>query len=91
LRRPDSCGCQAFPPATKISRSGCLRRTLSDPFVTKPAVNNESIKDVPAIFKVVNVKRELPWDEISDGHDSTGHRMMQPSFIHEAERALHVG
>lgn len=54
-------------PAGAAACIGCS----NDPFGDKLAVNNASVKDVPVIIKVVNVERELPWDEISDGDDST--------------------
>ena len=54
-------------PAGAAACVGCS----NDPFADKLAVNNTSIKGAPVMFKVVNVERELAWDEISDGDDST--------------------
>lgn len=42
-----------------------------DPFGNKLSDNKASLKDQPAVFKVVNAERELPWDEIGVGDDST--------------------
>jgi len=54
-------------PAGTAACIGCS----NDPFGDKLAVNNTSVKDAPVTFKVVNVERELAWDEISNGDDST--------------------
>jgi len=42
-----------------------------DPFGSKVDNNNASLKDQPNIFKVVNVERELSWDEINPDNDET--------------------
>jgi hypothetical protein len=54
-------------PAGAAACVGCS----NDPFGDKLAVNNASVKDAPVTFKVVNVERELDWNEIGDGDDST--------------------
>ena len=43
----------------------------SDPFGNKLAENKASLKDQPDVFKVVNVERELPLDQIAPENDET--------------------
>ena len=54
-------------PAGAANCIGCS----DDPFGRKLADNKASIKDAPAIFKVVNAERELPWDQINPQDDET--------------------
>ena len=54
-------------PAGAANCIGCS----DDPFGRKLADNKVSIKDAPAIFKVVNAERELPWDQINPQDDET--------------------
>ena len=54
-------------PAGAASCIGCT----DDPFGKKLADNKASIKDVPAIFKIVNAERDLPWDQINPDDDET--------------------
>lgn len=54
-------------PAAAASCIGCG----ADPFGSKLADNKASLKDVPAVFKVVSAERELPWDEINPDDDET--------------------
>ena len=42
-----------------------------DPFGNKLKSNSASLQDMPAIFKVASVERELPWDEINPHNDET--------------------
>ena len=42
-----------------------------DPFGRKLADNKASVKDAPAVFKIVNAERELPWDQIDPEGDET--------------------
>jgi hypothetical protein len=42
-----------------------------DPFGNKLAENKASLKDAPDVFKVVNVERELPLDQIAPENDET--------------------
>ncbi len=42
-----------------------------DPFGSKLDKNSATLKDQPTIFKVVNVERELSWDEINPENDET--------------------
>jgi hypothetical protein len=42
-----------------------------DPFGKKLDDNKASLKDQPTTFKVVNVERELSWDEINPDNDET--------------------
>jgi len=42
-----------------------------DPFGNKLAENKASLKDAPDVFKVVNVERELPLDQIAPEDDET--------------------
>jgi len=60
-------------PADHVYPSGaanCIGCT-DDPFGRNLADNKASIKDAPAIFKVVNAERELPWDQINPHDDET--------------------
>ena len=54
-------------PAGSSSCIGCG----GDPFGEKLADNKASIKDAPTVFRVVNVEREVPWDQISAENDET--------------------
>lgn len=54
-------------PAGDASCIGCT----ADPFGEKLADNKASLQDPPSVFKVVNVERELPWDEINPEDDET--------------------
>ncbi len=54
-------------PAGSASCIGCT----SDPFGNKVKSNTASLKDAPVVFKVVNVERELTWNEIEADNDST--------------------
>ena len=54
-------------PAGSASCIGCT----ADPFGKKVSDNKASTKDPPDVFKVVNVERELAWDEISPENDET--------------------
>jgi hypothetical protein len=42
-----------------------------DPFTNDFADNKASLKDAPAVFKVVSAEREAPWDAIKPGGDET--------------------
>ncbi|HJZ65849.1 MAG TPA: hypothetical protein VKD70_16095 [Candidatus Acidoferrum sp.] len=42
-----------------------------DPFGNKLAQNTASLKDTPDVFKIVNVERELPLDQIAPEDDET--------------------
>jgi hypothetical protein len=54
-------------PAGAANCIGCT----DDPFGKKLADNKASIKDAPAIFKVVNAERDLPLDQINPQDDET--------------------
>ncbi|HUI83023.1 MAG TPA: hypothetical protein VL240_02310 [Candidatus Binatia bacterium] len=54
-------------PAGSASCIGCT----ADPFGKKLTDNKASLKNPPSAFKVVNVERELPWDEINPENDET--------------------
>jgi hypothetical protein len=54
-------------PAGSASCIGCT----DDPFGKKLGDNKSSLKDAPAIFKVVSAERELSWDEINPEDDET--------------------
>lgn len=54
-------------PAAAASCIGCG----SDPFGNKLTDNKASLKDAPAVFKIVSAERELPWDEINPDDDET--------------------
>jgi hypothetical protein len=54
-------------PAGAASCIGCGQ----DPFGNKLADNRASLKDAPDVFKVVNVERELPLDQIAPEDDET--------------------
>ena len=54
-------------PAASAACIGCT----DDPFGKKLTDNKASLKDAPAIFKVVNAERELPLPEIDPQNDST--------------------
>ena len=53
-----------------VGAASCIGCT-DDPFGKKLANNTASLKDAPSVFKVVNVERELTWDEISADNDET--------------------
>ena len=53
-----------------VGSAACIGCT-DDPFGKKLADNKASLKDAPVVFQVVNVERELPWDEINPGNDET--------------------
>jgi hypothetical protein len=53
-----------------VGSASCIGCT-ADPFGNKVADNKASLKDPPVVFKVVNVERELPWDEINPDNDET--------------------
>lgn len=53
-----------------VGAANCIGCT-DDPFGKKLEDNTASLKDQPSVFKVVNVERELPWDEISPDNDET--------------------
>ena len=61
-----------FPadPAYPAESASCIGCT-DDPFGKKLADNNASLKDAPAVFKIVSAERELPWDEINPEDDET--------------------
>lgn len=54
-------------PAGAASCIGCT----DDPFGKKLADNTASLKDAPAVFKIVNAERDLPWDQINPDDDET--------------------
>jgi hypothetical protein len=54
-------------PAGSASCIGCT----ADPFGEKLTDNKASLHDPPSVFKVVNVERELDWDEINPEDDET--------------------
>src|SRR3954451_6213830 len=54
-------------PAAAVSCIGCT----DDPFGNKLTDNKASLKDAPAVFKIVSAERELPWDEIDPQDDAT--------------------
>lgn len=54
-------------PAAAASCIGCG----SDPFGNKLVDNKASLKEAPAVFKIVSAERELPWDEINPEDDET--------------------
>jgi hypothetical protein len=54
-------------PAGSVNCVGCT----DDPFGQKLSDNKASLKDAPAVFKVVNVERELPLDQINPEDDET--------------------
>jgi hypothetical protein len=57
----------AVYPAREARCIGCTE----DPFGKKLTQNTASLKDAPAVFRVVNAERELPWDEINPQDDET--------------------
>jgi hypothetical protein len=60
-------------PADHVYPAGaasCIGGT-DDPFRKKLAHNQASVKDAPAIFKVVNAERDLPLDQINPDEDET--------------------
>jgi len=54
-------------PAGGASCIGCT----DDPFGKKLADNKVSLKEAPAVFKIVNAERDLPWDQINPEDDET--------------------
>lgn len=54
-------------PAAAVSCIGCG----DDPFGNKLTDNKASLKDAPAVFKIVSAEREMPWDEINPEDDET--------------------
>jgi len=54
-------------PAGSANCIGCT----DDPFGKKLSDNKASLKDAPAVFKVVNAERELPLDQINPEDDET--------------------
>ena len=53
-----------------VGAAHCIGCT-DDPFGKKLTDNTASLKDAPSVFKVVNVERELTWDEINPDNDET--------------------
>jgi hypothetical protein len=54
-------------PAGGASCIGCT----DDPFGRKLADNKASLQEAPAVFKIVNAERDLPWDQINPEDDET--------------------
>lgn len=53
-----------------VGAASCIGCT-DDPFGKKLTDNKASLKDPPAVFKVVSAERELPLDEINPDNDET--------------------
>jgi len=54
-------------PAGGANCIGCT----DDPFGKKLADNKASLKEGPAVFKIVNAERDLPWNQINPEDDET--------------------
>jgi hypothetical protein len=60
-------------PADHVYPAGgaiCIGCT-DDPFGRKLADNKASLQEAPAVFKIVNAERDLPWDQINPEDDET--------------------